>query len=74
MTTRGNWKLVYGGYVYLRNHTHKSTTYWGCNKARWHDCRGKAVTKQIGQKQMVRAYEQHNHPKEQHTSSEILQP
>lgn len=73
MTTRGNWKLFHGGYVYLRCHTHKSSTYWGCNKARWHDCQGKATTKQIGQKIMVRAYDQHNHPKEQQTSSETLQ-
>lgn len=62
LTNRGHFKLMHEGFEYIKNHTTNTTTFWRCVQNRWKYCKGKARSKQIGQLQMVAAYDAHNHP------------
>lgn len=61
MTNRGRFKLQHLGYEYTKNYSNSSGTYWRCVQARRGYCKGKARSKQIGPRQMVGAYDTHNH-------------
>lgn len=66
LTLRGNNKLVYKGYEYnyYKWSSSNDITYWRCSKSRWSQCKGKAQTRLVNGKQMVKAYDEHNHPTE----------
>lgn len=61
MTRTGNSKLQLDGFEYVKNKTHGDIMHWRCVKSRWSQCKGKAQTRQIGLKHMVKVYGQHNH-------------
>lgn len=63
MTKKGNYKLLAGGFEFLKHYTSKQgdTTYWDCSKKHQLGCRGRAHTKQVGTKQMVKFLGTHNH-------------
>lgn len=61
MTARGFYKLVHNEFEYCKNYERNHICYWRCSKSRRGYCRGKACTQQIGLKQMVKAYDVHNH-------------
>lgn len=62
MSMRGNSKLTHNGYEYTKKKITTTTTIWECDKRRWNFCRGKAYTRQIHQKQMIKLKGSHNHP------------
>lgn len=64
MSMKGRFKLVHNGYEYTKGRnssTSSTTSTWRCVRNRWKGCKGKAVTRQIGQKHMVKCYEEHDH-------------
>lgn len=63
MTQRGHSKLLYGGFEFVRNRINKvgNTTVWDCSQKRQFGCKGKAQTRQINSKEMVKLYGMHNH-------------
>lgn len=62
MSLRGNFKLMYKGYEYIKRFDNlQGETNWRCCESRWEQCKGKAKTKQIGLKHMVTSYRSHNH-------------
>lgn len=63
ISKRGYSKLTLNGYEYTKRSTNNGITYWRCCNARWKQCGGKAQTQLIDKKQMVKAYDDHNHPK-----------
>lgn len=64
MTMRGRFKLVHNGYEYTEQSGAKNaqTTTWRCVRSRRQHCKGKAITKQIDSKQMIKTYNEHDHP------------
>lgn len=61
-TVRGQVKLIHKGFEYTRYQFRNNFTKWRCCKCRWQQCKGKAITRQFGPIEMVRAYGKHNHP------------
>lgn len=64
MTVRGNSKLLHEGYEYTKSTVTNGFTNWRCCRCRWEQCKGKAKTIKIGLKEMVKAYDLHNHDPE----------
>lgn len=61
MTIRGKTKLLHDGYEYTKTDARNGVTYWVCTKARNQYCRGKAKSRQIGLREMMTPYSDHNH-------------
>lgn len=63
MTARGNHKLIHKGYDYnyYKCSVTNDITNWRCSKHRWAQCKGKAQTRKINGKHMVKVYDKHNH-------------
>lgn len=61
LSMRGNFKLMHKGFEYVKNYTNHGITFWRCGRNRRFQCKGKAQTRQIGQKHMVKTYDTHNH-------------
>lgn len=59
MTARGFLKLTHNDYEYTKNYARGGTTFWRCVKRR--TCRGKAMTRNVGHKEMMKIYESHSH-------------
>lgn len=59
-TIRGRLKLVHNGREYTKLRKTKNLTFWECCKKR-SGCKGKAKTQTIDSKEMVKAYDLHNH-------------
>lgn len=66
ISNKGNSKLVYNGFGFVKHGTLKNgATFWRCEFRP--QCKGKAQTKKIGSKQMVKAYGTHIHlPRHEH--------
>lgn len=70
MTSRGRFKLVHNGYEYTERtgaryaKRQEETKSWRCIRNRRYYCKGKAITRQIGSKQMIHVYGEHDHPPE----------
>lgn len=63
MTSRKRYKLLHRGYEYIQKYAKRSSTLWRCIHERHGQCKGKAKTRQIGQRHVVTAYGcGHNHP------------
>lgn len=52
-------KLIFKGYQYTKRQIVGDVTYWRC--ARRQKCTGKAHTKNIDGREMVKPYDRHNH-------------
>lgn len=63
MTSRGNFKLLHGGFEFTNNGTIEggNTTVWVCSKTRRAYCKGRAHTRRIDGKEMVKLFGIHNH-------------
>lgn len=63
MTIKGNFKLIHDGFDFVKQRTNKqgNQTLWVCSKKRHFYCKGKALTRRIGAKEMVKLYDTHNH-------------
>lgn len=63
MSKKGHFKLMHGGFEFikLRFNKERNTTAWVCSKKCRFGCKGKAQTRQVGDKEMVKIYDQHNH-------------
>lgn len=63
MTIRGHLKLLHGGFEFIKKLTNKQgdITYWECTKQQKSHCKGRAHTRRIGSKEMVRVSGVHNH-------------
>lgn len=62
MSLKGKMKLIHNGFEFVKQRDgSRGITHWVCAKCRRYHCRGKAKTCQIGQKQMVKFVDQHNH-------------
>lgn len=59
MTRTGNLKLIHHLYEYTKNYVRGDATYWRCVKRS--TCRAKAVTRNIGHREMVKVYDSHSH-------------
>lgn len=64
MTQMGRFKLIHKGYEYTKSYSNSYATYWRCAQARRGYCKGKARSKQIGQRHMMGEYDTHNHKPE----------
>lgn len=62
MTSRGRFKLIHRGFQYIQKYTKSSSTLWRCIQERRGYCKGKAESRQVGQKHIVHVYHPHNHP------------
>lgn len=63
MTSRGHFKLLHGGFEFIKNGINKrgDLTYWHCSTKYKSHCKGKAQTRRIDTREMVRASGVHNH-------------
>lgn len=61
MTRNGGFKLIHRNIEYFKLRCRRDVTYWRCLKCSRGKCKGKAITRQIGLKQMVKTYGMHNH-------------
>lgn len=61
LSQKGSCKLTHTGYGYFKDVEKNGTTSWRCDKRLSHQCKGKAQTRKIGEKIMVRARGLHNH-------------
>lgn len=63
LSQKRNLKLIYKGFGFLKDKTNErgDITYWACAKRRF-NCKGKAQTRRIDGKEMVKIYREHNHP------------
>lgn len=55
---------MHRGFEYIKGRETHNVITWRCVKNRNEQCKGKAQTRQINSKQMVKAYSDHNHPPE----------
>lgn len=61
MSTRGRFKLVHNGFEYFQGRVTKDVTYWRCKDRIHNRCKGKAITQNVGSKEVVKSYGIHNH-------------
>lgn len=63
MTQKGNLKLIHDGFEFSKVKTNKkgNITYWACLKKTGGCCIGRAQTRRIGSREMVKVYNTHNH-------------
>lgn len=59
-TQQNRLKLLHRGFEYTTTNISNGVTYWVCSKKRA-GCKGKARTKKINEKEMVKIYHLHNH-------------
>lgn len=64
MSLKGHFKLLHGGFEFTKERTNKegTTINWVCSKKRRYGCKGKARTRRIDSKEMVKIFGRHNHP------------
>lgn len=61
-TQRGHLKLMHGGFEFVKNYTNKKGgILWECLKSRRFKCKGKAQTRRINGREMVKLYDVHIH-------------
>lgn len=61
ITIRGNLKLMYKQFEYIKSRSHDGVSFWRCAKSRDYNCKGKAMTRKEGRKEIVIPYDMHNH-------------
>lgn len=61
MSRSGNSKLIHNGFEYVKNKVHGDIMHWRCVRNRWSQCKGKAQTRLIDSKHMLKVYGKHNH-------------
>lgn len=60
-TKQNQLKLVHNEFQYTKLRSSFTKTYWRCCRNQRYDCKGKAITRKIGHKEIVIAYDNHNH-------------
>lgn len=61
LSTHGSCKLIRNGYSYFKYRVNKNDTFWRCNNKKNKGCKGKARTRRIGAKEMMKLCGMHNH-------------
>lgn len=61
ITIRGNLKLTYKQFEYNKMRSSNGVGYWRCTKWQAYKCKGKAMTRKEGNKEIVIPYDAHNH-------------
>lgn len=67
MSLRGRFKLLAHGFEFFQSKRKSGITYWRCAECNRLKCRGKAQSRQIGPKNMVKLYGEHNHSQQSST-------
>lgn len=67
MTSRGNFKLLHGGFEFLKHYNTGNLTHWCCTKKRKMRCRGRARTQRFNEKEIVEVLGIHNHQPNDHS-------
>lgn len=62
--TKGNLKMLYNGYAYLKNNARNEKTYWLCARNRKCKCRARLITLD-GTRELLVKNQLHNHEPEE---------